>query len=170
MAEKKETEICLKSQMSLMIEGLLVRVTQGEHQLGLQVVEQLNELHQSICMSSSFSVFAMLRYIRHCTEFNRLSAYQYSGKIPDFFDDDYLELRFSSDPSDFGIVLALAIKSWERGQRIRAEQLLKRVASSRFKERKLAAYYLVKYSEVSTHPTCKAGCITPHRNSMILFS
>lgn len=164
MAGNKESEICLKSQMSLMIERLLVRVTQGEHQLGLQVVEQLNELHQNICISSSFSVFAMLRYIRHCAEFDRLSAYQYSAKIPDFFDDDYLELRFSSDPSDFGIVLALAIKSWERGQRIRAGQLLKRVASSRFKERKLAAYYLAKYFEAPKQFALGDRCSEQHRD------
>lgn len=128
-----------------MIEGLMVQVANGEHQLSPQIVERLNELHQEICISSSFSVFTMLRYIRHCAEFARLSKGRFAGKIPDFFGDDYLELRFSSDPSDFGVVLALAIKSWESGRTVRAKQLLGRVASSRFREHKLAAYYLAKY-------------------------
>lgn len=128
-----------------MIEELIVRVSNGEHQLCPQIVERLNELHQEICISSRFSVFAMLRYIRHCSEFDRLSKGRFAGKIPDFFGDDFLELRFSSDPSDFGIVLALAVKSWESGRPIRARQLLSRVASSRFREHKLAAHYMAKY-------------------------
>lgn len=135
-----------------MIEVLMVRVTHGEHQLCPQMVERLNELHQEICISSSFSVFAMLRYIRHCSEFTRLSKGRFAGKIPDFFGDDYLELRFSSDPSDFGIVLALAMKSWECGRPIRARQLFRRVASSRFREHKLAAYYMAKYFEAPDQP------------------
>lgn len=148
MAGTKESEIRLKSRSSSIIEELIVRVTHGEHQLCPQIVERLNELHQEICISSRFSVFAMLRYIRHCAEFSRLSKGRFAGKIPDFFDDDYLELRFASDPSDFGVVLALAITSWESGRTVRARQLFRRVASSRFREHKLAAYYMAKYFEV----------------------
>lgn len=145
MAANKPNEIRLKSRQSTLIERLLVRVARGEHQLCPQIVERLNELHQEICISPSFSVFAMLRYIRHCAEFTAMSKSRFAGKIPDFFGDDYLELRFSSDPSDFGVVLALAVKSWESGQTIRARQLLVRVASSRFREHQLASYYLAKY-------------------------
>ena len=153
-----------------MIEGLLTLVTHGEYQLGLQVVEQLNELHQNICISSSFSVFAMLRYIQHCVEFSRLSNGEFSEKIPDFFDDDYLELRFSSNPADFGVVLALAIKSWESGQRIRAGQLLKRVASSRFREHKLAAYYLARYFGTPEQSTVGDRFSEQHRDLIYCIS
>lgn len=131
-----------------MIEGLLILVHSGEHQLCPQIVELLNELHHEICISSSFSVFAMLRYNRICVEFDRLSNERFAGKIPDFFSDDYLELRFSSNPSDFGIVLALAIKSWESGRSVRAKQLLGRVARSRFREHQLAARYIAKYFDL----------------------
>jgi hypothetical protein len=135
-----------------MIESLLVRVADGEHQLCQQTVERLNELHQEICTSPGFPVFAMLRYKRHCREFTRLSEGEFAGKIPDFFADDYLELRFASDPSDFGVVLALAVKSWESGRTIRARQLFSRVARSRFREHKLAAYYLARYFEAPDQP------------------
>jgi hypothetical protein len=128
-----------------MIEWLLFRLAEGEHQLGRQIVERLNRMHQDICVAPRFSASAMLRYSRHRSEFNRLSKGLFASMIPDFFGDDYLDLRFAANPSDFGVVLALACKAREAGESARAAQLFKRVANSRFRERELATHLLRKH-------------------------
>ena len=140
-SEKKLT----KPQRSSQLEALLVRIAEGDMDLNQDVVEKLNSYHEHICIDLRFSACSMILYSHLRERFERLVGEKIASQVPDFIENDYLEARFLSDPSDYGIVLALGIKSLREGNCVRARQLFRRVANSLFKERELGVYYLSKF-------------------------
>ena len=76
-----------------------------------------------------------------------------SQELTSFYDCNFLDDYFWADPSDFSIVLGLAMKKLEHGETGRAMQLLERVASSRYREHTLARMFLKKMEKDESQQT-----------------
>ena len=132
------------------IEKLLARIDAGEGHLCSEAVELFNELYHDIHSERNFSVSSMVLYQEYRSKFHEMSDNPPGKRIPSFFADDFLERRFSVDPSNFAIVAGLAINKLQAGDLARAKQLFERVANSRYRECKLARNYLDKYFGAAT--------------------
>jgi hypothetical protein len=86
-------------------------------------------------LRSNFSVSSLLLYQEIL---DRAKAAQPDIKIPSFYQDEFLDESFHTDPSDFAIVYGLAMKNISNGNLKRARQLLTRIATSGYKQRDLA--------------------------------
>ncbi len=61
-----------------------------------------------------------------------------------------LQLKFEKDPSDFDVVISLAIEYWAIGQKKRSQQLLERVSTSGYPARDTAIKLLKRLNEGKT--------------------
>lgn len=127
------------------IEKLLQRIGGGGDNLSSEAVGLFNELYQDIYSEFNFSVFSMVLYQHYLSKFHDTCDSPNGKRIPSFFAGDFLERRFLADPSNYAVVVGLAINKLQEGNRNRAKQLFERVANSRFRESKLARHYLARY-------------------------
>jgi len=86
-------------------------------------------------LRSNFSVSSLLLY-QELHE--RARAARSDIELPSFYQDEFLDESFRTDPSDFAIVFGLAMKHISNGNLKRARQLLTRIANSGYKQRHLA--------------------------------
>jgi hypothetical protein len=136
----------LKYKQFEVIETLLPKIKQRGYQSHDQIEKKFNTLYFDIITMKKFPVNTMILYQTHLLDLNRIESLKFEERITDFFNTDLLENRFSDDPSDFGIVLALALKNLHLGNIAKAKQLFVRVANSKYREATLANSYLVKFT------------------------
>jgi thioredoxin-like negative regulator of GroEL len=86
-------------------------------------------------LRSNFSVSSLLLYQELL---DRAKAAYPDIELPSFYQDEFLDESFRTDPSDFAIVYGLAMKNISNGNLKRARQLLTRIATSGYKQRDLA--------------------------------
>jgi hypothetical protein len=143
--EKNLNKVTTKSQKFRSIGTLLDRMSDGDHDLCSQVIERLNDLYHEIINANKFSVFSMILYQIYQSRFDLISGKTSKKRVPSFFENDFLENQFLLDPSNYSIVLGIAIKKLQIGDQIRARQLFQRVANSRYREHTLAKNYLSRF-------------------------
>jgi hypothetical protein len=107
------------------------------------IARQLNELFAEITADFSYASFELFELYRNRAE--AVGGESMAANVRSFINDDFLETSFAKDPSDYGVVLALGVKQLRLGNPSRAQQLIRRVAKSGYKERAQAEILLRKH-------------------------
>jgi hypothetical protein len=96
-------------------------------------------LHEEI--RTGFSAASMLLY----QELRSRAGDRVGRWLPSFYESSDLDQWFYDDPSDPSVVIGIAMKHLHEGDRKRAAHLLRRVASSGFRQRDLASECLLRH-------------------------